>query len=856
MRGLISFAVLAVAALGSAQDFFSPSQVPINESQHPALPYTLRYQAYDVNAKSLKTYLSTAPLQDLKNFSTYKIMKLPMPDGTTQRFKVASSPILTPELATKIDIKTYKVVGIDDIYATGRIDVGLMGFHGYIQGAKGDVVIDPPTPGQQDKVVTYYRTDNYQPKNFACHIIGESQKAGRGGAYAASNGTFMKTYRLAMKATGEYTAFFGGTAAQGQAAIVVSINRINQVYEAELAIHLTIVNNVAYTNPATDPYTNNNGNTMLNENQVTCNANPGAANYDIGHVFSTGGGGIAGLGVVGGANKAWGVTGGPAPVGDAFDIDYVAHEMGHQFNGNHTFANCSGNGGPLPYEMFSGSTIMAYAGICANNVQPNSDAYFHLVNLLEITPFSDGLVGTGTTTANGNLLPVANAGPDYTVPAGTPVKLTASATDGNGDPLKFCWEIWQTGSNLSTGASHRSRTATTSPTRFIPPLVNVINNTNDAYDPLFAVRTANWRVTARDNRAGGGGYGWDQMVLTVVAGAFSVTAPNTAVNWAGGSTQTVTWAVGGSGGTANVRILLSTDGGNSYGTGGATVLLASTPNDGSQTVTIPNISTGTARIIVEGVSNIFYDMSNANFTITAATVPTVTTISPTFAYTGGSAFNMTVNGTNFVNGTSTVRWNGSIRTTTFVNATQLTAAITAADLNTLGLFPITVANGANISNAVNFQVRSIVAPGSFSALTGTVLGGGLPELLFSDNGYLRVRPSFVGARLDPNTLVETTHACPVPNPAQLIFNGEVNATAGPNDFKLQAFNNTTGLWEDLVTGVTSTTDTVYSLTVTASTSRFISAGAIKVRCWVRAQSANGSRSWEVQHDQVTVEIRP
>ncbi|MEQ1934691.1 MAG: IPT/TIG domain-containing protein, partial [Fimbriimonadaceae bacterium] len=341
-----------------------------------------------------------------------------------------------------------------------------------------------------------------------------------------------------------------------------------------------------------------------------------------------------------------------------------------------------------------------------------------------------------------------------------------------------------------------------------------------------------------------------------VGTAFSVTAPNTAVNWAGGSTQTVTWNVGGSTGTPNVRILLSTDGGNSYGNGTATVLLASTPNDGSQTITLPNINTTTARIIVEGVNNIFYDMSNVNFTITATLTPTVTSIAPTFAYTGGALFNMTVNGTNFVNGTSIVRWNGSNRTTTFVNATQVTAQIPATDLTVLGLFPITVANGANVSNAVNFQVRSIVAPSSFTVVTGTLLGGGLPELLTSNNAYLRVRPDFTGARFDPNTVVETTHPCSIASPASLIFTAEVNATAGPNDFKLQAFNNTSGLWEDLVTSTTNTTDTTYSLTVSSSTSRFISAGAIKVRCWVRAQSINGSRSWEVQHDQVTVEIRP
>ncbi|MEQ1823057.1 MAG: hypothetical protein ABL949_11145 [Fimbriimonadaceae bacterium] len=154
------------------------------------------------------------------------------------------------------------------------------------------------------------------------------------------------------------------------------------------------------------------------------------------------------------------------------------------------------------------------------------------------------------------------------------------------------------------------------------------------------------------------------------------------------------------------------------------------------------------------------------------------------------------------------------------------------------------------------QVRSIVPPSSFSVLTGTLQGGGLAEMLTSDNTYMRVQPSFVGARVDPNVLVETTHPCPVASPSSLIFTAELNATAGPNDFKLQALNNATGLWEDLATGVTNTTDTTYSQTVSTSTSRFISAGVVKVRCWIRAQSINGSRSWEAQHDQVTVEVRP
>ena len=100
--------------------------------------------------------------------------------------------------------------------------------------------------------------------------------------------------------------------------------------------------------------------------------------------------------------------------------------------------------------------------------------------------------------------------------------------------------------------------------------------------------------------------------------------------------------------------------------------------------------------------------SNAvNFTVIATNpVPTLTTLSPSSATAGGIAFTLTVNGTNFING-SVVRWNGSARTTTYVSPTQLTAAITAADIASAGTFPITVFNptpGGGTSNAVNFTV--------------------------------------------------------------------------------------------------------------------------------------------------------
>lgn len=269
---------------------------------------------------------------------------------------------------------------------------------------------------------------------------------------AACLGTNLRTYRLALACTGEYAVAVAGagpTVPAVAAAMLTSINRVTGVYEREVSLRMTLIannNNLIYLNGATDPYTNNNGGTMLGENQANIDAVIGNANYDIGHVFSTGGGGIASLNspcITG--NKARGVTGLPNPVGDAFDIDYVAHEMGHQWGGNHSMAGCGASPASTKYEVGSGTTIQGYAGICAaENIQPNSDPVFHAISFDEISNFitTGGGNTCGVSTATGNTLPIIAtlANNNLSIPVSTPFTLSGTATDQNNDPLSYCWE--------------------------------------------------------------------------------------------------------------------------------------------------------------------------------------------------------------------------------------------------------------------------------------------------------------------------------------------------------------------------------------------------------------------------------
>ena len=611
------------------------------------------YRVVSLDWGALNSLLEQAPAS--LNGATEVVLSLPLPDGTYGRFQISQSSVMHPELAAKFpEIQTFTGVGIDDPTASVRLDSTPKGFHAMILSGNGRVFIDPYANDNIGLYQSYYANDFVPnlPEDFDPDIVVENPDdtfhAEEGPAINGvfSSGAQLRTYRLAVAATGEYTQFHGGTVPLAMAEIVTAINRVSGIYEREVAVSFELIPNndlIVYTNGATDPYTNGSGGAMLGQNQSNLNSVIGSPNYDVGHVFSTGGGGIASLGVICGGSKAQGVTGLSAPVGDPFYVDYVAHEMGHQFAGNHTFngnaGSCGGfnRNGSTAYEPGSGTTIMAYAGICSpQNIQNNSDDYFHGISFDEIVSFTTSGLGNSCpiVTSTGNTPPVVDAGASYSIPLNTPFTLTGTGSDVDGTAsLTYQWEefdLGPTGAPTSPSGNapiFRSFSPTTSPARTFPQISDIVNNTQTLGEILPSYgRTMNFRFTIRDNQVPAGGVASDETTVTAVAGTgpFLVTAPNTAVTWTGNTSEAVSWNVAGTTAApiscANVDIELSTDGGFTY----PTVLEANTPNDGSSTVLVPNISTSTARVRVSCANNIFFDISNANFSIVPGGGPTVT----------------------------------------------------------------------------------------------------------------------------------------------------------------------------------------------------------------------------------------
>ncbi|HNG90377.1 MAG TPA: zinc-dependent metalloprotease family protein, partial [Saprospiraceae bacterium] len=353
----------------------------------------LLYRTLRLDLPALRQHLDAAPTEQALTDGTPPLaLYLPLPQGGFEAFEVWQAPVMHPDLAARYpQIRTFMGRGLASRHLIVRMDYTPAGFHAMLLGSPGgSVFIEPYARGNTEAYTCYFKKDHPRETPFVCgtHALKGDTLAEPLAQKEAGDCAKLRKYRLALACTGEYAQFHGavtGNRAPALAAMVTSMNRVNGVFERDASVRMIIVPNdslIIYTNPATDPYTNNDGPTMLGENQTTCDNVIGSANYDVGHVFSTGGGGIAQLSSpCSSANKAKGVTGRASPVGDYFDIDYVAHEMGHQFAANHTQYNDCNRNNPTAVEPGSASSIMGYAGICAPNVQAHSDDYFHSSSL-------------------------------------------------------------------------------------------------------------------------------------------------------------------------------------------------------------------------------------------------------------------------------------------------------------------------------------------------------------------------------------------------------------------------------------------------------------------------------------------
>ncbi|QXW30822.1 hypothetical protein KXJ75_07120 [Aeromonas sanarellii] len=592
---------------------------------------------YEVRANQYRIVtVSTDYLAELK--AGKRQLTLPLPDGQEVTFSLQPYDLLPADLAAKYPgIRTFKGHDEANPVETGRVDLGPQGFHAMFSHQGKMVFVDPLRNGEGYAV--YYQQDAHSRlEEEADKVIGgEAKKLAR---QVLVDGNERKRYVIAISAAGEYTQYHGGTVEAGLGAITTLLNRVNEVYQRDVAAEFQLASGndtIIFTDAATDPFFNGDDPSGSGLNDVDVNMQVqavaqtlGLGAFDIGHVVNTGGGGLAGLGVLCTGEKSAGMTGSPNPVGDAFFIDYVAHEIGHQFGAEHTFNGTTGSCGggnrepSQAWEPGSGSSIMAYAGICGEeNLQANSLPYFHSKSIEQMRAHMATVPSCGTSQTLVNNAPQVAAGSDHVIPANTPFVLKGAGTDLDNDALSYTWEQIDLGTESFSVASmvdDGSRplfpfvAPTSVPERTLPSLPSLLTNTlakGEAWPTTN--RDLNFRLTARDGK---GGVSSDDMKVQVVdtGKAFALTSP-LVTPLAAGQTQTIGWEVAGTNvapiNCSKVDLYMTWDEGVNW-----TLLAGGQPNSGSASVAIPAGKDGTARLKVACSSNLFFAISPLKLSVT------------------------------------------------------------------------------------------------------------------------------------------------------------------------------------------------------------------------------------------------
>jgi len=622
-----------------------PLSSALAQTWTPADPQALRttgqrdivpqqYRTYTIDPQIVANILLSAPHEsDQVLQRSPAILNVALANGETDRFRVLEHTMMEPGLASRYPgIRTFRGQSLSDPYRTIRIDLTTDGFRAVVRDLSGRTFIDPYQRHDLSTRIVYFAADCTRDEPFVCGATTELMPPTYENNDRAAGECRFRSYRLAITTSGEYSNYFGASSSD-QADLVLSqvvtaINRINEVYELEFGARFILVDNTDaafFYSGASDPFSGDAcGNLGPTHNALVSII--GGDNFDMGHMFGRGSGGCAGLrSLCSTNNKGRGSTLANPPINDPFYIDYVAHEMGHQFGANHTQNNSCNRVTATAMEPGSASTIMGYAGICSPNVQDNSDDYFHAISLQEAGNHMRQSF-CHQTISDANTAPVVDGGADYVIPTSTPFVLTATATDVDGDPLLYCWEQFDNAVapmppvHSSTGGPlFRSFRPVSSPSRYFPNLQSLASNVNATWEVLPSVtREMNFRVTVRDIHDGLYGCTHEDDVnitTTSLAGPFLVTSQSAPEPWREGSQQIIAWNV------ANthlapvncnaVNILLSYDGGLTF----PVVLAENMPNNGQARVNIPAGQTTTGRVMVKAADNIFFDINNANIVI-------------------------------------------------------------------------------------------------------------------------------------------------------------------------------------------------------------------------------------------------
>ncbi|XLS29575.1 reprolysin-like metallopeptidase [Flavobacteriaceae bacterium M23B6Z8] len=741
-----------------------------NKATHTTLRElkTEGFSLMSLDEEAFKNSLQAAPLRKANSRSVELLVSLPDEKGNLISFSIYEAPVLASGLSKLYpEIKSYIGFGKKEKVRV-RFSVSRFGVQHMMTFENGRTVFMEKFTKSSNEYIIYTRDSRKSKTGINCSTETAKLSKINFSALRDNNDQILRIYELAVSTTGEYTAFHGGTVEGALSAINATVTRVNEVYEIDLGISLIVVDetqDVIFLDPETDPYEASGLNLAV---QTVLTEQVGENNYDVGHLFhqasDNGNAGCIGCVCIDGRKgSAFSAT--TEPTGDIFDIDYVSHEIGHQFGANHTWSFES-EGFGVNYEPGSGTTIMGYAGITgANNVQLNSDPYFHYASIDQITDYI-ATTDCDEEVALTNNPPVANAGSDHTIPKGTAFVLEGSATDpdlsdpASEDVLTYTWEQIDDGiitnSNFgpsnTLGANFRSIPPSTDPVRYFPRLSRILTGNltqenpslNDAWETVSnAGRSFNFALTVRDNVPGGGQTSSDLVEITVDedSGPFVVTSQTEAVTWKSGEIETITWDVAGTSSAPinaqQVDILLSLDAGVTF----PIVLVQNTENDGSHKLVVPGgIDTTNGRLMIRASNNIFLAVNSGvitvegsefvmNFPFVEALICQPDNLTVDFTYNTFSGFNEQTNFTasGLPSGLSVSFTPASVTN----DGTEVEMLITGSSNVTPGAYPFTI-TGTATSVSQNITFNLIV---SADTLTDVVLqspSDGATDVFFTE----------------------------------------------------------------------------------------------------------------------------